>query len=151
MCCFVSSVYTARRTAWIGKVIHFPSSLQRHESGQKQKSFGNLISLWAHLFCSAKWVSPTSSSPAFSVPLRKKRKSYLHIFSSPGSFDDGQKNVGQVHCGVEQSQGQRIDLADSYQRRCPGALLHRFSPRRPRSSSRIFYARGGWFMAQQHW
>lgn len=90
----------------MGKGTHFPSSLQRQKSGHKQKSFGNLISLWAHLFYSAKWVNPTSTSPVFSGPLRKKGKLYLQISSSSGSFVGGLKNLGQVHCGAEHSQGQ---------------------------------------------
>ena len=81
----------------MGKATHFPSSLQRRKSGHKQKSFGNLISLWARLFFSAKWVNPTSTSPVFSGPLRKKEKLYSQISSSPGLFVGGHKNVGWAH------------------------------------------------------
>ena len=90
----------------MGKGTHFPSSLQRQKSGHKQKSFGNLISLWAHLFSFAKWLNPTSTGPVFSGPLRKKGKLYLQISSSSGSFVGGHKNFSQVHCGAAQSQGQ---------------------------------------------
>ena len=89
----------------MGKATHFLSSLQRWKSGHKQKSFGNLISLWAHLFYSAKWVNPTSTSPVFSGLLRKKEKLYSQISSSPGLFIGGHKNVGWAHHGTKQSQG----------------------------------------------
>ena len=102
---FVSRVQQGG-SAWMGKGFHFPHFSQRQESGHKQKSFGNLISLRVHLFYSAKWVNPTSTLPVFSVPIRKKEKLHLQISSSPGSFVGGPRDIGQVHCGSEQSQGQ---------------------------------------------
>lgn len=133
---FLSRVYPRRSRAWIGKAAHFPRSLQRRKSGHKQKSFGNLISLWAHLFCSAKWVTPTSTNPAFSVPLRKKKKFYLQISSSPGSFDGGPEKLrpGPLW-GWTEPRTAAWSLAGRNQGRYPGTLPHKFSSRRPNSSA----------------
>lgn len=128
----------------MGSAAHFPSSWRRHKSGHKQKSFGNLISLWAHLFCSAKWENPTSTRPAFSVRLRKRTCTYKFPQARAHWWWSGPRRVEQSQaplCG---------DAWPAVTRDSTPAPSHARSPQGDQGAGPRPLCKD-WFMAQRHW
>lgn len=121
--------------AWMGKGAHFPRSWQKRKSGHKQKSFGNLISLWARLLFSAKWVSPTSASPTFSVQLRRRTCTY-RFPRARAPMVSGQKCWRQGHVGLRRAKDSFMVTPSERQSRADiPHVLHAVSSRRPRGGS----------------